>query len=314
MKKLLLASLLGIVLSFSSCITPFFDPSAIKINKPVSMPLFYDNGGVRSIANDSTNDYIYNRYFANIKGVKASNLDSTWNYLSKSDAGRKKCRDDIKSNTKSGEIPAICFMISTEGCAGPLSGFPNVTDDQIAQAKAMIKEALEDGLAIFPCLYVDDPSGSIPVWTKIEQHMAVWTRIHNGIGRYVTGYALSIESNELANNAEQIRGCINVIRVAMPGVAFYGTHMMFGQTSSRYSWIGGSSTPSNADFILLEAPWHPNQGDAQGMSGIQNLYNTLKPKTGALKLIWHEYNLNPNGNMNHQQRDWLKTKGEWGVG
>jgi len=312
MKKLLLASLLtSIFLAFTGCNPDPFDPSAIKIDKPISMPLFYDNGGVRSTADDSTDSYLYKKYFANIK---ASNLDSTWNYLSKSDAGRKKCRDDIKANTKSGEIPAICFMISTEGCAGPLSGFPNVTDDQIAQAKAIIKEALEDGLAIFPCLYVDDPSGSMPNWTKIEQHMAVWTKIHNGIGKYVTGYALSIESNELANNAEQIRGCINVIRVSMPGVDYYGTHMMFGNSGGRYSWTGGSSTPSNADFILLEAPWHPAQGDAQGMNGIQNLYNTVKPKTGALKLIWHEYNLNPNGNMNHQQREWLKTKGEWGVG
>ena len=306
MKKSLLTFLIGLVLSFNGC-DPL-DPSAIKINKPISMPLFYDNGGVRSVSDNLS--YVQQKYFSNIK---AGNLDGTWNYLNKSEAGRKKCREQIKAATKSGEIPAITFLISTEGCAGPLSGFPNVTDEQIAQTKVLVKELVQEGIAAFPCLYVDDPYGSMPVWTQIEQHIAVWTRIHNGIGRYVTGYVLSIETNEKANNVEQIRGCINVVRVAMPGVDYYGTHLMWG-ASGRYSWTGGSSTPGNADFILLEAPWHPNQGDAQGLRGIQNLYNNVKPRVGGLRLIWHEYNLNPNGSINLQQREWLKTKGEWGVG
>ena len=292
----------------AGCIT---EPSAIKIDKPISMPLFYDNGGVRLASKANENSYMQCRYFSNIK---ASSLDGTWNYLSKSEAGRKKCREQIKAVTKSSEIPAITFLLSRNGESGPLGGFPNVTDDQINQAKELIKELVEDGIAVFPCLYVDDPSGSIPRWTEIEKHASTWARVHNGIGRYVTGYVLSIESNELANNVEQLRGCINVIRVYMSGVDYYGTHMMFGNSSGRYSWTGGSSTPSNADFILLEAPWHPNQGDAQGLTGIQNLYNNVKPKVGGLRVIWHEYNLNPPGPINLQQRDWLKTKDEWGVG
>ena len=307
MKKLLFGSLIvGLMLVLNGC-NPGGDPSAIKIDKPISMPLFYDNGGIRA----ADSPYLQQKYFST---VKAGNVDATWNYLNKSEAGRKKCRDEIKAVTKSGEIPAITLLISTDGCAGPLNGFPNVTDEQISQATTMIKELVKNGIAVFPCLYVDDPSGSMPIWNAIEKHMAVWTRIHNGIGKYVTGYVLSIETNERANNAEEIRGCINVIRVAMPGVDYYGTHMMFGNSGGRYSWTGGSSTPSNADFILLEAPWHPAQGDAQGMNGIQNLYNNVKPKVGALRLIWDEYNLNPNGNINKQQREWLKTKGEWGVG
>ena len=318
MKKLLLTFLIGLVLSFNGC-DPL-DPSAIKINKPISMPLFYNNGGVRStspdtLSADTSISFMERRYFSKLKGsnLKASNLDSTWCYLNKSEAGKKKCREQIKAVTKSGEIPAITFLIAVGDCGGPLGGFPNVTDDQINQAKEMIKVLVKEGIAVFPCLYVDDPSGSCPRWPDIEKHMTIWTRIHNGIGRYVTGYVLSIESNELANNAEQLRGCINVIRVAMPGVDYYGTHMAFG-SSGRYSWTGGSSTPSNADFILLEAPWHPNQGDAQGLRGIQNLYNNVKPRVGGLRLIWHEYNLNPSGNIIIQQREWLKTKGEWGVG
>ena len=307
--SLVLGSLfLGLFLT-SGCITPpWSEPSAIKINKPVSMPLFYDNGGVRS-ASDS---FMQERYFSK-RNITTRGLDGTWNYLSKSEAGRKKCREQIKAATKSGEIPAITFLISRNGESGPLGSFPNVTDDQINQAKELIKELVKDGIAVFPCLYVDDPSGSMPRWTEIEKHAPSWARVHNGIGKYVTGYVLSIESNELANNAEQIRGCINVIRVYMPGVDYYGTHLMWG-ASGRYTWTGGSSTPSNADFILLEAPWHPNQGDAQGLRGIQNLYNNVKPRVGGLRLIWHEYNLNPGGTIIQQQREWLKTKDEWGVG
>jgi len=317
MKKSLLASLLmGLVLA--GCITPIFEPSAIKIDKPISMPLFYDNGGIRSINEDS---YINKKYFSakkflgiTISSVKAGNVDGTWNYLNKSEAGRKKCRNEIKATCKDGEIPAISFLISTDGCGGPLSGFPNVTDEQISQAKALIKELVQEEIAVFPCLYVDDPYGAMPKWWEIEKHMTSWSRINSQIGRYVTGYVLSIESNEKANNKGHLEGCINAMKAYMPGAYFYGTHMMFGNTSGRYSWTGGSSTPSNADFILLEAPWHPAQGDGQGLRGIQNLYNNVKPKVGTLRLIWHEYNLNPNGTINKQQRDWLKTKGEWGVG
>lgn len=311
MKKLLFGLLtIGIMLFLNGC-NPDGDPGAIKIDKPISMPLFYENAGIRSLDEGS---YLDKKYFSGVAGVKDSTrgVDSTWNYLNKSADGRKKCRDEIKAATKSGEIPAITFLISTEGCGGPLSNFPNVTDEQINQAAELIKELVKEGIAVFPCLYVDDPSGNIPNWTKIEQHMAAWTRIHKGIGKYVTGYALSIESNELANNTEQIRGCINVIRVSMPDVDYYGTHMEFG-ASGRYSWTGGATTPSNADFILLET-WDPHKGDAMGLNGMINKYNNIKPRTGALKLIWQEYNLNPNGNINKQQREWLKTKGEWGVG
>ena len=306
MKKILLALLAALTLS-AGCVTPIFEPSAVKIDKPVSMPLFYDNGGIKSI----DGDYMQKKYYSNIK---AGNVDSTWNYLSKSEAAKKKCREEIKATVKSGEVPGITFMISTEGCGGTLSGFPNVTDEQIAQAKEMIKELCKEGFVTYACLYVDDPSGTMPKWWEIEKHQVAWTRINNEIGKYISAYVLSIEQNEKANNKSHIEGTINAMKAYMPGAYFYGTHMMFGQTSDRYSWVGGSSTPSNADFILLEAPWHPAQGDSQGINGIQNLYNNVRAKVGALKLIWHEYNLNPNGNINKQQREWLKTKGEWGVG
>jgi len=64
MKKLILGSLmLGLILTFICGCNPNDDPSAIKIDKPVSMPLFYDNGGIRS----SDSIYIQEKYFKNIK-------------------------------------------------------------------------------------------------------------------------------------------------------------------------------------------------------------------------------------------------------
>lgn len=314
MTMLVVAALTLIGCSTIDNINPWSDPKAIKIDKPISMPLFY----VRTVAlsaeqkNHVLPTYIDQRYGQQV--LQAGTVDTTWVYLQKNANQRKECRDKVKATCRSGEQPAMTFLISTKDCAGPLSGFPNVTDAQIEEAKVMIREVVEDGIAVFCCLYVDDPSGSMPNWTKIEQHKAVWTKINNGIGRYVTAYVLSIESNELASDATHLKNCINVMKAAMPGAYYYGTHMAFHGTG-RYVWVGGPTTPSSADFILLEAPWHPNQGNAQGMNGIKELYNSVKPRVGGLRLIWHEYNLDPDGNMNKQQRDWLKDKKiEWGVG
>lgn len=318
MKKLLslvLGSLtLGLILT-TGCAT---DPSAIKINKPISMPLFYDNGGIRATSNSEFTQERYFpkknvvlRYFSE-KNLKAGNIAATWDYLSKSEAGKKKCREEIKATTKSGEIPAITFLISRNGESGPLGTFPNITDDQINQAKEMIKELVEEGIAVFPCLYVDDPSGSIPKWWEIEKHMNSWIRVNNGIKKYVTGYILSIETNEKANSKNHIEGSITAMRAYMAGVDYYGTHMEFGKRG-RYTWTGGGTTPNNADIIILEL-WDPHKGDAMGLNGVKNRYNHIKPRVGILRLIWQEWNLNPNGSINKQQREWLKSKKEWGVG
>ena len=59
-------------------------------------------------------------------------------------------------------------------------------------------------------------------------------------------------------------------------------------------------------------------GDAEGMTGIKRDYQAIRAREN-IKLIFHEFNLNAEGGIFLQQREWLKKqlyngKLEWGVG
>jgi hypothetical protein len=111
------------------------------------------------------------------------------------------------------------------------------------------------------------------------------------------------------------------MRVAMPNGKKYGVHMQFHAAGYRYIWLGSSNgtTPNNVDFIACEQ-WQPQQGDAAGLNGMKESYNAIRQREPKMPIIWDEWNLNPNGNINKQQRDWLKQqrynggKKELGVG
>lgn len=260
--------------------------SPVKIGDHCFMPLFYRNltGGI----------------------------DMTWNYLSKSDSEKQHLRNYIKANSTSDETPTIAFCLTPQSINGGLvdDKMLAVTDGMLDYLEAKCKELVKDGVAVFPCLYVDD---LVPRWYFIEQHQAIWRRIHDRIKNYVTGYILSIETNEEANNVGQLQGCIEVMRVAMPDAAFYGTHLQFRANNGRYTWQGGASTPQNANIILVEYSWNPHRGDAAGVDGLQREFAAIMGASPNLKMVHHEYNVQFDSAVGNAQREMLRAWGAWGV-
>lgn len=260
--------------------------SPVKIGDHCYMPLFYRN----------------------LTGA----IDMTWNYLSKSDPEKLHLRNHIKANAASGETPAIAFCLTPQNINGRLvdDKMLAVTDGMLGYLTAKCKELVQDGIAVFPCLYVDD---LVPRWWQIENHVGIWKRIHGRISKYVTGYILSIESNEYANNVEQLRGCIAVMRAAMPGVDYYGTHLQFRANNGRYQWQGGASTPSNANIILVEYSWNPHKGDVAGVAGLHKEFAAIMAAEPVLKMVHHEFNVNFDSAIGKAQTEMLRERGAWGV-
>ena len=234
----------------------------------------------------------------------------TWGYLSWTDAKKKACRDAIKAGALPGETPAITFCLTPHNINGGLveDSMLAVGDDALDWLELKCKELIEDGIAVFPCLYVDDAA---PRWWEIEKHVAVWKRVHERIKKYVTGYILSIETNEHANNVAHIDGCMVVMRSVMPGVDFYGTHLQW-KSGGRYSWNGGN-VPKSANIILAEFSWDPNKGDAVGLQPVKNEFYDIQRANPALKWVAHEINVNADSATGKAQTAWLRSAGAWGV-
>lgn len=264
------------------------EPRAIHVSGRVFMPLFYVNLSGR--------------------------VDSTWDYLSKSFGEQKHCRAEIKRLAKPGEQAAIVFLLTPPDEAGLIfSPFPVLNDGNVKTAIAAIKALLKDDIAVFACLYADDRA---PWWYNIYSHIeaGAWGRLHEKIGRYVTGYILSIETNEKAENVGQIERAIVSMKNAMPGAQFYGTHLQWKGKSeiSNYRWQSQATTP-NCDLILWEGSWDPHDGDAIGVDGLQREYRDVYSHI-FVRLLWNEYNFNPAGETNRKQREYLREQKAWGVG
>jgi len=263
------------------------NPRAIQVDGNVIMPLFY----------------------IDLNGKIAS----TWNYLSKSKAEQQHCRNEIKRVAVDGEQPAITFLLSHAGEDGGIwSNFPVINQPNLDTAVDAIKELVNDNIAVFPCLYTDD---ALPRWWEIWKHVDVWKVIHENIGRYVSGYILSIETNEQVISLAQLQDCIERMKSAMPGAQYYGTHLEYNAKSgnSNYRWAGGNTTPSNANLILVEL-WQPQSGDARGVQGVKILYSDIVAHEPNMKLCIHEYTFNPPGDICRQQREYLRNRNPWGVG
>ena len=194
-------------------------------------------------------------FYRNLSGA----IDATWNYLSKADGEKQHLRNHIQSNAQSGETPAICFCLTPQNINGGLvdNKMLAVTDGMLDYLESKCSELVKDGIAVFLCLYVDD---SAPRWWEIERHTGVWKRIHERVGGYVTGYILSIEANEYANNANQLLGCINVMRAWMAGVAYYGIHLQWQANNGRYSWRGNTPGTHIAVTPSVKMFFAPNAG------------------------------------------------------
>ena len=256
----------------------------VKIKGAVCMPLFYprDGGGHRG----------------------------TWDYLNKSLKEQDECRWWIKHLTAEGETPAIAFLLTPPHQAGNIfTPWPYVNDDNIEYAREAIEKCVEDGIAVFPVLYTDDLP---PWWYSIGDEITYWPHVHGVIGKHVNGYILSIETNEQARDVGTIQECIAMMESAMPDMDYYGVHMAW-MGKGRYRWMGGDTTPFNANLILAETSWHPKDGDRAGVDKCKKEVQAIIANNPGVKICLHEYNWNC-GAIHERQRAMLRTLGLWGVG
>lgn len=241
----------------------------------------------------------------------ASGLCSTWPYLAMGDADRQAFRDYVKREAKSGETPAICFLLTPHKEGGYiLSDDMIVNPMRVKAATEKIKELVREGIAVFCCLYTDDDN---PRWWLISDHVPAWKAVHKAFGRYVSGYCLSIETNEYAKSVGQLEGCIDVMRAAMPDAQHYTTHLQWKSDNGKFCWRGESSRPQNITCLLVENSWQPQRGDTVNVGGLEREFNEIERADGRIKKIWHEFNINP-AQIMQKQRDLLRSKNPFGVG
>ena len=266
------------------------EPKAIKVSgKLLFMPLFMPDSDGKTL--------------------------STWPYLSMPYGQQKRVRGRIKGMAKFVEQPAIALLLNPNNEAGHIwNEFPNVHKENLATAAQALRELVEDGIAVFATLYNDDPSGSMPRWWEIEKYPAAWSEINKAIGSYVTGYILSIETNERCESVGQLQHCIYLMSIAMPGVELYGTHLQWKAAGAGYRWCDKGSTPYNAQIILAENSWQPQRGDAAGLAGVQREYGEIARAVDMGKVVMHEYGLNMSGKVFQTQRDWLRDQNVKGIG
>ncbi|MDD5417152.1 MAG: hypothetical protein PHU12_04215 [Candidatus Aenigmarchaeota archaeon] len=258
------------------------EPDKVSIKGRVSMPLFYpkDGGGVCM----------------------------TWDYLNKTEHQQDVCRWWIKHLTADGETPAIAFLLSPPQEAGTIFlPWPTVHEANLELATQAIKKCVDDGIAVFPVLYTDDKA---PWWYDIRK--VCWSQVHESIGKHVNGYILSIETNEVAQSVGQIQDCIAAMEEQMPGVEYYGVHLQWNKTG-RYRWLGGDSTPFNANLILAETSWHPRDGDKAGFEKLKAETQAIIANNPNTKICLHEYNWS-NSTINEAQRAMLRELDLWGQG
>lgn len=236
-------------------------------------------------------------------------LDSTWGYLSKPYTEQAHFRDWLLRSAAPGETPAITFLLTPNREGGNLwARFPGeLSASAVSAAKVAIEELVRDGIAVIPCVYVDDPSGDMPRWWDIGQHVDGLATLHAAIGGLVSGYIVSIEQNERARSKAQIEDTIDKLRRYMPGRQVYGTHLQHRGAGAGYQWIVGNDTPRNADIIVAEASWNPDRGDSVGVEGIRRQIDMLRAGGIELgKVVLQEYNLNPGSPVAEQQRAALR--------
>lgn len=239
-------------------------------------------------------------------------INSTWNYLAMDDTEKRHLREYITANAKPGETPAICFCLTPSRISGGLidDKMLAVTDGMLDYLEAKCKELLEDGIAIFFTLYVDDAA---PRWWEIGMHQSVWKRVSERVGKYATGAILSIETNEHAAGVGQIDACIQIMRGLFPGRQHYGTHLQWLASNQKYQWRGGNTTPPSASVILVEYSWDPSRGDSVGVVGLEREYNAIMDAEDQARLAHHEYNLHAESGTAQKQREWLRNQNAWGV-
>jgi len=290
----------------------------VKIGNRIFAPLFYSIAGMPALfmsTADEISGYIYQKYFSkkSLKGLDASTIRATWDYMKKTEEERKFLRDYIKNRTLPDETPAITFILTPyeeNGHTIP-DDMSGVSNDALNVIRAMCEENVKDGIAVFLCLYVDDHA---PRWMDINNHREVWKKVHKKVGDIVNGYILSIEANEKATSKGHIENCVNIIREVMPGADYYSVHLQWKANNGRYCWTGGATTPTNINVVWVEYSWNPDRGDAVGLGGLKNEYGAINHNNQQIDLVHQEWNLKAGGSIEAAQRAYLRSQRAWGIG
>lgn len=245
-----------------------------------------------------------------------------WGLLGMDERNRDAAVAWVRRQARLGETPMLAFLLSPTEIAGRLfSVFPGALDEAAcAAAERFFHKMLAAGVALAPTLYCDDPDGTMPRWWEIRKHSEGWKKLHARLGKYFSAAFLSIETNERATSQGAVEDAIGTLRECFPGLQAYGTHLQWATRDTRYKWIGGNTVPRNADLVLAEAPWaiepaREGEGDRQGISGLNAWVSGMKNAGVPLgKIVLHEANLRPGGQIAGQQRDAGRKWGVRGVG
>ncbi len=247
------------------------------------------------------NNKIYCPLFYNYNG----RLEATWDILNKDKQEIKFVSEYIKSGCPKGFQPSITFLLSPADEAGNITdkNLVMINNDNLNKAIEKIQYFLDNGIAIFPCLYTDDKS---PDWRDIGKHINIWKTIHNKIKDYVSGYLLSIESNERFRNINILKDCLITMKSHLTDVEIYTTHLQYNSTD--YRWLTENQLFNELEYIFVETSWQPTQGnniDINRFSAeIDNMINNNKSK----KLVIMEYNTDLYSEKAKQQRMYLINK------
>ncbi len=271
-------------------------PDRARIRAPVSAPLFTPQQG----------------------GPYMQSVTSTWGYLAMNPKQRAEQRWWVKRWTLRNETPVMAFILTPANEAGMIfTPWPHINKENLKRACRCIEELVNDGIGVFPTLYVDDKP---PWWYQIEAHVETWRRVHDVIGKHVNGYLLSIESNEQTRSVTQLQHCIHIMREAMPGVEYYGTHLQRNAKSkvSAYRWTSVQDSPANANVIFAEHSWHPMDGNNRTVTQVMTEARKMKAAVRqGQRLCFNEFNWHVNDepeSMYQRQRTALRGLGEWGAG
>jgi len=201
-----------------------------------------------------------------------------------------------------GYQPSITFLLSPPDEAG------NITDNNISNINNInLKKVINkiayfgvNNIASIPCLYTDDKD---PDWRSINNHINNWKIIHNYMKNYISGYLLSIETNEKANNINNIRNAFNIMKNNLSGVELYSTHLQY--KSSGIDWNKESDLFSELNIIFVENSWSPTDAKDIDINKFSNEIEEIAKNNPNKKMIFIEYNVFIEDNSYAKQKNKL---------
>lgn len=244
---------------------------------------------------------IYCPLFYNYNGK----LETTWDILNKDKNEIKFIVEFIKSTCPRYYQPAITFLLSPADEAGNITdkNLVMINNDNLNKAIEKMKYFIDNNIAVFPCLYTDDKN---PDWRDIEKHINIWKTIHNKIKDCVSGYLLSIESNERFRDIKVLKDAFIVMKSMLSGVEIYSTHLQYN--SSDYRWVTEGNLFAELKYIFVETSWQPTAGNSIDIDKFKSEIDAIVTNNPSKKLVIIEYNTDVVGHKANEQRMYLINK------